>query len=160
MTSEPDHGRVSVAAEGAATVRCSGHAGTEDRRTFRVLPRPAARLGDGTEISAERARQIALCAGIHPMILGEEGLPLFLGRKHRNVSGAQRRALLALYETCCVKDCEIPAYLCEIHHLDGGWKWERRPISINSPRHADSIINGWRNTRTGSSNTSTAGAKR
>lgn len=84
--------------------------------------RAPARMIGGAEITPERARQIALSAGIHPLIVGTTGLPLSLGRRKRCVSGPQRKALLALYETCSIDGCDIPAYLCEIHHLGGGWK--------------------------------------
>jgi hypothetical protein len=79
-------------------------------------------LLDGTPISAADARRIALTAGISALILGRGGLPLYLGRTVRFATPAQRKALLAVYDTCCVHGCEIPAHLSEIHHLDGGWK--------------------------------------
>jgi Domain of unknown function (DUF222)/HNH endonuclease len=80
-------------------------------------PGKGARFPDGTPIPPERARQLALNAGISALILGSSGLPLYLGRTSRLVSPGQRRALDALYATCAVKDCDIPAALCEIDHI-------------------------------------------
>ncbi|MGI8336229.1 hypothetical protein ACRYCC_40330 [Actinomadura scrupuli] len=100
----------------------------------------AARLLDGTPISPGRARQIALNAGVSTLLLGPGDLPLRLGRTVRFATSAQRRALLAMYESCCVLGCQIPAHLCEIHHLDGGWK-------LGTPTDLDRLVPacGWHN---------------
>lgn len=79
--------------------------------------RAGARLLDGTPIPPERARRIAENAGISALILGPEGLPLYLGRKVRFATVAQRRALEVLYETCATDGCDIPATVCEIDHV-------------------------------------------
>lgn len=80
-------------------------------------PTKVAWLSDGTPVSAERARQLALTAGISAMILGPHGLPLYLGRTARLVSPAQRRALEVLYPACAVDDCDVPATYCEMDHV-------------------------------------------
>jgi hypothetical protein len=80
-----------------------------------------ARLADGTPIGMERARQILLNAGFSTFVLGADGQPLYLGRRVRCATPAQRRVLLARYATCVVEDCEIPATGCQIDHVDG---WE------------------------------------
>src|SRR5512139_2615702 len=104
--------------------------------------RPAARLLDGTPISPQRARQIALNAGINALILGRSQQPIYLGRKARFATPAQRKVLLALYETCCVQGCQIPAHTCEIHHLEGGWKM-LTPTDINKLAPACGHHNRW-----------------
>ncbi|MCW2915667.1 MAG: hypothetical protein JWN52_3735 [Actinomycetia bacterium] len=76
-----------------------------------------ARLADGTPIPVERARIIALNAGISALILGKDGIPLYLGNKIRFVTAAQRRTLEALYETCAFLECDIPARLCQVDHV-------------------------------------------
>ncbi|MEO3782854.1 DUF222 domain-containing protein [Actinocorallia sp. B10E7] len=86
-----------------------------------VRGRSAARLLDGTELSVEDARRVAVFAGISTLVVGRSGVPLYLGRSERLASEGQRRALEALYETCCVKGCTVPAHLAEIHHLGRGW---------------------------------------
>jgi hypothetical protein len=87
-------------------------------------------LLDGTPISPQDARRLALNAGISALILGRDEIPLYLGRTTRFATSAQRRTLLAQYDTCCVTGCQIPAHLCEIHHLNGGWKLGT-PTDIN-----------------------------
>ncbi|MGI8334941.1 DUF222 domain-containing protein [Actinomadura scrupuli] len=141
-----------VAETGHAAERCAAHdVGVPDERMRRrpgssppgalpgALRRPA-RLLDGTPISPEDARRIALNAGISGLILGHEGIPLYLGRSIRFATSAQRRTLLAQYDTCGIAGCRIPAHLCEIHHLGGGWK-------LGTPTDIDQLIPlcGWHN---------------
>jgi hypothetical protein len=76
-----------------------------------------ARLADGTPLTSEQARIIALNAGISALILGADGHPLYLGRTARFVTPAQRRALEALYETCGADECDIPARMCQLDHV-------------------------------------------
>jgi hypothetical protein len=88
-----------------------------------------ARLTDGTHISSERARQILLNAGYSSLVLGADGHPLYLGRRVRCATPAQRRVLLTRYATCVVDGCEIPATGCQIDHVDG---WENgQPSDID-----------------------------
>jgi hypothetical protein len=88
-----------------------------------------ARLADGTPISTQRAREILLNAGFSALILGTDGHPLYLGRRVRCATPAQRRALHARYATCVVDGCEIPATGCQVDHVDG---WENgQPSDID-----------------------------
>lgn len=112
----------------------------------RMSARPPARLLSGTEISVQRARQIALAAGINTLILGPSGAPLYLGRTVRLATAWQRKALQALYDTCCVAGCDIPVHLCEIHHLNGGWKLGT-PTDITHLAPTCSYHNKWIDTR-------------
>jgi hypothetical protein len=80
-----------------------------------------ARLADGIPVPTERARQILLNAGFSALVLGTDGHPLYLGRRVRCASPAQRRVLLTRYATCVVDGCEIPATGCQVDHVDG---WE------------------------------------
>lgn len=79
-----------------------------------------ARLTDGSRIPAEQARRIALNAGVSPLILGRGSVPLYLGRRVRFATPAQRQVLETLYPTCAVQGCEVPGSLCEVDHV-GGW---------------------------------------
>jgi hypothetical protein len=76
------------------------------------------RLADGTPVPAERVRTILLNAGFSALVLGTDGLPLYLGRRVRCASPAQRRVLVTRYVTCVVEGCEIPAIACQIDHVD------------------------------------------
>jgi hypothetical protein len=77
----------------------------------------SARLPDGTPIPPELARTIALNAGVSALILGPDGIPLYLGNTVRFVTPGQRRALEALYHTCAFRECAIPARFCEVDHV-------------------------------------------
>ncbi|MBC6459255.1 HNH endonuclease signature motif containing protein [Actinomadura sp. HBU206391] len=96
----------------------------------------------GGLISAERARQIALTAGVSALILGSGGHPLYLGRTARFATLHQRRVLETLYDTCAVQGCEIPARYCEIHHTGGGWK-TGTPTDITRLAPLCSFHNQW-----------------
>lgn len=95
--------------------------------------RVSARLADGTPISPERARMIALNAGVSALILGPDGIPLYLGSKARFVSAGQRRVLEALYETCAFSECDIPARFCETDHTLGWSEHRTTDIDLLAP---------------------------
>ncbi|MGH3389009.1 MAG: DUF222 domain-containing protein [Actinomadura sp.] len=101
-----------------------------------------ARLPSGGRIPAERARQIALTAGVSALILGPGGHPLYLGRTARVASPAQTRVLRARYDSCAVDGCEIPSHSCEIHHTGGGWK-SGTPTDIDRLAPLCSFHNRW-----------------
>jgi hypothetical protein len=88
-----------------------------------------ARLADGTAIPTDRARTILLNAGFSALVLGTDGHPLYLGRRVRFASPAQRRVLHTRYATCVTDGCEIPAIGCQADHVDG---WENgQPSDID-----------------------------
>jgi hypothetical protein len=87
-----------------------------------VRGRVPARLLNGSPVPAADVFRMAVYAGISVLLVGRDGIPLYLGRAERFGSPGQRRALEALYEMCAVKTCQTPGHLCEIHHLNGGWK--------------------------------------
>ncbi|MCW2919082.1 MAG: endonuclease domain protein [Actinomycetia bacterium] len=93
----------------------------------------SAHLADGTPISPERARVIALNAGVSPLILGTDGIPLYLGNRARFVSAGQRRVLEALYETCAFAECDIPARFCEADHTLGWTEHKLTDINLLAP---------------------------
>jgi hypothetical protein len=102
----------------------------------------SARLLGGGRISPERARELALTAGVSALILGPGGRPLYLGRRSRFASPGQRQILLARYACCAVEGCEIPARLCELHHTGGGWK-AGVPTNIDRLAPLCSFHNKW-----------------
>ncbi|MFI0357852.1 DUF222 domain-containing protein [Actinomadura sp. 9N407] len=104
-----------------------------------------ARLPDGTPIPAAQARRIALSAGVSPLLLGSGGLPLYLGRRARFASPAQRRVLEALYPTCAVQGCEVPGTLSEVDHVDG-WALDHGATDIDRLTLCCGWHNRWRHT--------------
>jgi hypothetical protein len=109
-------------------------------QTLHGAPTPG-RLPDGTPIPAARVRQLALNAGVSALILGPDGHPLYLGRTTRFATPRQRQVLRALYATCVVDGCDIPAGLCEVHHTDG-WKLGA-PTDIDKLAPACRFHNQW-----------------
>jgi len=58
---------------------------------------------------------VACLGGVTPVVVGADGVRLFLGREARLANRAQRRALRVLYRTCAL--CEVPFDHCQIHHV-------------------------------------------
>jgi len=70
---------------------------------------------DGTPIDIEDLRHIACDAGIVPAIFAADGQPLYLGRKQRAVTAAQKLALIARDKQCV--GCGMRASACDAHHI-------------------------------------------
>ena len=86
---------------------------------------PGPTMNDGTPVPAGVARRMACNAGIIPLVLDGESIPLDLGRAKRIATPGQRLALGAIWSTCSFADCRRPFDWCEIHHVkpfhaDGG----------------------------------------
>lgn len=78
----------------------------------------ASTLADGTPVPASVARRMACDAGIIPLVLGGDSVPLDLGRVRRIASPGQRLAQKALWSTCSIADCRAPFSWCEMHHIE------------------------------------------
>ena len=72
-------------------------------------------LVDGTPIDVDDLRHIACDAGIVPAIFAADGQPLYLGRKQRAVTSAQKLALIARDKQCV--GCGMRANACDAHHI-------------------------------------------
>ncbi len=84
-------------------------------------------LGDlcfGHGLSPGAARRLACDAGIIPIVLGTHSEPLDVGREHRLVTPAIRRALITRDRGCIIPGCGAPPGHCDAHHIihwaDGG----------------------------------------
>jgi Domain of unknown function (DUF222) len=55
---------------------------------------------DGQALTPAAVRRLACEARILPIVLGGDGVPLDVGRRHRLATREQRRALAAMYATC------------------------------------------------------------
>ncbi|HEY5698512.1 MAG TPA: DUF222 domain-containing protein [Acidimicrobiales bacterium] len=112
---------------------------------------PGPTINDGTPVPASVARRMACDAGIIPLVLGGESIPLDLGRARRIATPGQRLALGALWSTCSFADCRRPFDWCEIHHVkpfhaDGGHgKTDLTELTpVCRPCHDLSPTPGWR----------------
>ncbi len=72
----------------------------------------------GLSVSAQDCRRIACNAGILPIVLNGDGVPLELGRTRRYFNRAQRRAIAVRDKGCCNPGCSMPVNRTEAHHLD------------------------------------------
>ena len=72
-------------------------------------------LIDGTPIDVDDLRHIACDAGVVPAIFAADGLPLYMGRKQRAVTAAQKLALIARDKQCV--GCGMRASACDAHHI-------------------------------------------
>lgn len=75
----------------------------------------------GGVIVAGEARRLACHAGLVPVVLGGDSVPLDLGRQRRLHSTHQRRALALAHDTCAVTGCDRPLAWCEVHHHRLSW---------------------------------------
>ena len=93
----------------------------------------------GARISAGEARRLACAAGIIPMVLDGNSMPLDLGRERRLFSKHQRIALTQTYDGCAATGCDRPSSWTEAHHLDpwhqGGRTDLQRGIPLCPPHH-------------------------
>ena len=63
----------------------------------------------------ETIRRWACLGTVTPVVVGADGVRLFLGRETRLANRAQRRALRILYRTCAL--CEVPFEHTQAHHV-------------------------------------------
>lgn len=78
---------------------------------------PARVDGVTGSITASAARRLACSAGILPMVLDGDSVPLDLGRSRRLFSLAQRRLLGERDRGCCAPGCDAPPGWTEAHHI-------------------------------------------
>ncbi len=92
----------------------------------------AAVLESGAELSVGEARRLACNAGILPLVMSGESVPLDLGREQRLFTRHQAVAVLARHEHCAAEGCDRPYAWCELHHL--------RPWSEGGPTDLDNAV--------------------
>ena len=94
-------------------------------------------FGDG--LSAAAVRLLACDAGIIPVVLGAASEPLDVGREHRFITPAIRRALIARDGGCVIPGCDAPPGHCDAHHLqpwaDGGQTAIDKLVLACKPHH-------------------------
>ena len=99
----------------------------------------AAGLETGERVSAGQARRLACAAGLIPMVLDGDSLPLDLGRSKRLFNKHQHLALRQVYGGCAAVNCDRPPSWTEAHHLTawqhGGRTDLRAGILLCPPHH-------------------------
>jgi hypothetical protein len=98
-----------------------------------------ASLDTGHRISPGEARRLACKAGIIPMVLDGDSVPLDLGREQRLFDRYQKITINHRYNGCAAANCDRPPAWMEYHHEDpwhqGGATDARRGISFCAPHH-------------------------
>lgn len=93
----------------------------------------AASLDTGGRISAGEALRLGCRAGIIPMVLDGDCVPLSLGRKRRLHNTYQRIALNYRYGGCAAENCDRPPAWTEIHHPHPWSKGGRTDLANGLP---------------------------
>jgi hypothetical protein len=93
----------------------------------------AATLDTGARISAGEARRLACQAGILPMVLNGDSVPLDLGREQRLYDKNQRIALAHLHGGCAETSCDRPPAWTEAHHTQPWAKGGRTDLADGLP---------------------------
>ncbi len=76
---------------------------------------------DGDAVPLTLLGQYTYGAVIQAIVLGDDGVPLNVGRQYRSATAAQWAALTAIYSHCGWPECDQPISRCQAHHL---WYWE------------------------------------
>ncbi|GAA4317503.1 hypothetical protein GCM10023162_24410 [Klenkia terrae] len=106
-----------------------------------------AATGFGAVISAARARWLACDAVVSRIVMGPDGVPLDLGRAHRVVTPALRRAVVARDKTCVFAGCCAPHHWADVHHLvhwAHGGETSLENSALLCERHHTKVHHGFR----------------
>jgi 5-methylcytosine-specific restriction protein A len=74
-------------------------------------------LHTGGSLTPAQLRRIACDADLIPIVLGEHGEPLDIGRADRRIPLRTRRAVAARDGGCAHPGCDRPPSWCEVHHV-------------------------------------------
>jgi hypothetical protein len=77
-----------------------------------------AETADGQALPVEVIRRLCCDGSLVPIWLAGDHEVLAVGRQCRLATRAQRRALRAMYRTCCMPGCTVPFDACRIHHVN------------------------------------------
>ena len=93
----------------------------------------------GHRISAAEARRLACRAGIIPLVLGGDSIPLDVGREKRLFDRYQKIAINHRYHGCAAHNCDRPPAWVEYHHQhpwhQGGTTDTNNGISLCPAHH-------------------------
>jgi hypothetical protein len=90
-----------------------------------------ASYANGTTIAPAVVQRLLCDAVITPLLQGDTGQPLWLGRSQRTASDAQRRALVGRDRHCAFPDCHRPASWTDVHHVNW-WDRDHGPTDIDN----------------------------
>jgi hypothetical protein len=98
----------------------------------------AATVDGGARLSAGAVRRLACEAGLVPVVLDGASRVLDVGRQQRFHTEAQRLALAITQKHCRHPACDVPAWLCHVHHRTPwtrGGTTDLKNARLLCPRH-------------------------
>jgi hypothetical protein len=90
-----------------------------------------AHTDDGTRLDPATVRRLACRAFVQDVLLGQDGVPLALGRAKRRFSPDQYRAMVVRDRGCRGPTCDAPPDQCNPHHLDE-WVADDGPTDLDN----------------------------
>ncbi len=103
--------------------------------------------GHGIDLPVESYRRMACQHAIIPIVLDSDGVVLDMGRATRLATRSQRRALIAMYDTCAVPGCCVNSRHCQPHHIrwwrNNGFTDIDNLIPLCSRHHHAAHEGGW-----------------
>jgi hypothetical protein len=84
-------------------------------------------------VSAGEVRRLSCNAGIIPLVLGGDSVPLDLGREQRFFSKGQKITLNHVYGGCAAHNCDRPPAWVEYHHKKPWAKGGRTDLADGIP---------------------------
>ena len=96
--------------------RVAVHHRGDHRRRRADVRRRAGSARHGTSHLGRRSRRLACKAGLIPMVLDGDSVPLDLGRKQRLFDRYQKIAINHRYRGCAADNCDRPPAWMEFHH--------------------------------------------
>jgi len=84
----------------------------------------------GVPLPVSTVQRLCCEAIIVPVVIGDDGQALSVGREHRTATRAQRRALRAMYRSCAHPHCAVGFDHCRIHHIR--WWTNDGPTDIDN----------------------------
>ena len=104
--------------------------------------------GTDIDVPIETIRRIACEAKIIPIVLGNDGVVLDVGRSSRLATRHQRRALESMHTTCAMPHCHVPVSQCQPHHIAfwnlGGATDMANLIPLCTEHHRCAHEGGWK----------------
>ena len=76
----------------------------------------------GHRLPPESISRLACDATVQRIQLGDNGVPVDVGRRYRTATDAQWQAIRAVHRTCAWDGCNRPLAWCQIHHIH---EWEQ-----------------------------------
>jgi hypothetical protein len=102
---------------------------------------------EGQALPPDTVRRLCCDAEVIPVVFGDDGVLLDLGRSCRTANREQRRALRAMYRTCAHPQCNVAFDSCRIHHVvfwfHGGRSDLVNLVPLCEPHHHLVHEGGW-----------------